>query len=251
MVFPAFLALTKCCFLFRLNLNSNSKIGISKQLLEKRSKSTMPEESKKNRILDAATMEIAESGYANATMAQIAKRAEVSSGLIYFYFPKGKLQVLLSITIRFWKTLNERMENNLASISDPIARVTEIARAVEVMLIKDKNKLYLSKVLFEELPRLFMMKDEELRDTRREITIENRKFIALLDSIIKDGQERGVFDNSLKPSAIRQVLYGAIEMLLYGLFIEASRNERLGYSKADVKKTLDKLIKNFLCAKPQ
>ncbi|MBI9076971.1 MAG: TetR/AcrR family transcriptional regulator [Desulfatibacillum sp.] len=206
--------------------------------------------SKENRILDAATLEIAENGYANATMARIAKRANVSSGLIYFYFPKGKLQVLLSITVRFWKILNERLENQLASISDPVARITELARLAEFMLVRDNNRLYLAKVLIEELPRLFMISDDELKDTRMEITVENRKFINTIDTIIRDGQNQGVFDGSLKPSAMRQVLYGATEMLLYGLFIKASRNEDLGYGKADVKKTLDSLIRKFLCKNP-
>lgn len=218
------------------------------QSIRKRNQYAMAGKSKQNRILDAATLEIAENGYTNATMAHIGKRAGVSSGLIYFYFPKGKLQVLLSITIRFWKTLNEALEKKLARISNPVDQITEVARLVETMLVSDKNRLYLSKVLIEELPRLFMMKDEQLKDTRREITIENRRFIATVDSIIKNGQARGVFDASLKPSAVRQVLYGAIEMLLYGLFIKASRNEKLGYCKADVRKTVDRLIIKFLCA---
>lgn len=210
----------------------------------------MTEQTKENRILDAATLEIAENGYANATMARIAKRANVSSGLIYFYFPKGKLQVLLSITVRFWKVLNDRLETQLESISDPVARITEVARLAEFMLVRDNNRLYLAKVLIEELPRMFMINDEELKDTRMEITIQNRKFIHTIDSIIKDGQDQGIFDRDLNPSAVRQVLYGAVEMLLYGLFIKASRNEDLGYGKDDVKHTLDMLIRKFLCKTP-
>ena len=204
-------------------------------------------QSKENRILDAATLEIAENGYANATVARVAKRANVSSGLIYFYFPKGKLQVLLSITVRFWKILNERLEHQLSKLTDPVERITEVARLAEFMLVRDNNRLYLAKVLIEELPRMFMINDDELKDTRMEITIQNRKFIHTVDSIIKDGQDQGVFDNALNPCAVRQVLYGAVEMLLYGLFIKASRNEDLGYSKEDVKSTLDMLIRKFLC----
>ncbi len=210
----------------------------------------MNDQSKENRILDAATLEIAENGYANATMANIAKRADVSSGLIYFYFPKGKLEILLSITVRFWRILNERLEKQLSTISSPEEQITEVAHLAEFMLVRDNNRLYLAKVLIEELPRLFMINDEELKDTRREITVENRRFIHTIDSIIKRGQGHGIFDASLNPSAMRQVLYGATEMLLYGLFIKASRNEDLGYGKADVKDTLDKLIHKFLCQNP-
>jgi len=208
----------------------------------------MSDKSKQNRILDAATLEIAENGYANATMARIGKRAGVSSGLIYFYFPKGKLQVLLSITIRFWKILNKDLEKKLARTPDPVKQITQVLRLAENQLISDKKKLYLAKVMIEELPRMFMLKDEQLKDTRREITIENRKFIASIDSIIKNGQDTRVFDTSLKASAIRQVLYGSIEMLLYGLFMQESRNEKQGYCKADVRKTMDRLIKNFVYA---
>ena len=55
---------------------------------------------KKNTILNAATKIFAEKGYQYATIAEVAKEAGVSTGLVYSYF-KNKLDLLLSVVLLF------------------------------------------------------------------------------------------------------------------------------------------------------
>ena len=45
-----------------------------------------PRTDKKNRIIEAAVMVFAQKGYASATIADIAARAEIGKGTIYEYF---------------------------------------------------------------------------------------------------------------------------------------------------------------------
>ena len=63
------------------------------------------EDSKKKRILDAATKVIAENGYQYATISAIAKEAGMSTGLIYSYF-ENKLDLLFSIVMLFLQNIN-------------------------------------------------------------------------------------------------------------------------------------------------
>ena len=45
-------------------------------------------EAKRKRVLDAATDEFATYGFENTSIQQIAKRAEISVGSVYKYFPE-------------------------------------------------------------------------------------------------------------------------------------------------------------------
>ena len=52
------------------------------------------ETTSKRRILEAASKIFAEKGYDGARVDEIAKRAAVNKALIYYYFPKGKEELL-------------------------------------------------------------------------------------------------------------------------------------------------------------
>ena len=68
---------------------------------------------KKNTILNSATKIFAEKGYQYATIAEVAKEAGVSTGLVYSYF-KNKLDLLLSVVLQFWQNINkENQELNI------------------------------------------------------------------------------------------------------------------------------------------
>jgi AcrR family transcriptional regulator len=58
--------------------------------------SRLPSAERQAQILDAAVEEFAERGFAGARMAAVAKRAGVTKGLLYHYFPGGKLDLFRS-----------------------------------------------------------------------------------------------------------------------------------------------------------
>jgi AcrR family transcriptional regulator len=57
-------------------------------------KRTEDDQTSKRRILDASAKVFAERGYDGARVDEIAKRASVNKALIYYYFPKGKEELL-------------------------------------------------------------------------------------------------------------------------------------------------------------
>src|SRR3954468_4424224 len=82
---------------------------------------------KRDAILRAAIDTFAASGFFNAQVADIARRAGVAAGTVYLYF-RGKDDLLVSI---FERTMQEAIaegRRNIEGVKDPIARLREIAR---------------------------------------------------------------------------------------------------------------------------
>ena len=200
---------------------------------------------KKSMILDAATKIFAEKGYQYATISEVAKEAGISTGLLYSYC-KNKLDLLLSVVLLFWENINQTNQEKLTSIRDPFDKLVVVLHNIEDSLIKDKKALYLIKVLNEALPHIIMIKEKELQEKRQSIILENRKLLDTIDEIIIEGQKRGVFDNSLNPGVLRQILCGSIEMLINGLFFQTHCNEKMGYDLVDAHKGVVRLIEKFI-----
>ncbi|MBO6755067.1 MAG: transcriptional regulator BetI [Roseibium sp.] len=83
-------------------------------------------EAERRRTLIAATVDaIHERGYCDVTMAQIAKRAGVSGGLVHHYF--GSKDRLLAATMRhLLKDLGDGIRARLAEAETPRARISAI-----------------------------------------------------------------------------------------------------------------------------
>jgi len=196
-------------------------------------------------IFDAATKIFAERGYQYATISEVAKEAGMSTGLLYSYF-KNKLDLLLSLVLLVWQNINQTNQGKLTSMRDPFDKLVVVLHNIEDSLIKDKKELYLIKVLNEALPHIVMIKEKELQEKRQSIILENRKLLDTIDEIIIEGQKRGVFDTTLSPSVLRQILCGAIEKLINGLFFQTHCNEEMGYDLDDAHKGVVRLIEKFI-----
>lgn len=203
------------------------------------------EDIKKTKILEAATKVFAKKGYQYATISEIAKEAGISTGLTYSYF-ENKLDMLLSIILLFLQKLNQVNQEKLKTVESPLDKLYTILHNFEQCLMKNERALYLVKVLNEALPHIVMIKGVSLQEKRHEIILQNRNLIDTIDGIITDGQKKGVFDTSLNPSVMRQVLCGSIERVVYGLFYTTYSGEDIGYNEADGHKSIIRLIDKFI-----
>jgi TetR/AcrR family fatty acid metabolism transcriptional regulator len=205
----------------------------------------MSKDTKKLKILGSATQIFAEKGFQYATMAEIAEKAGISTGLTYSYF-KNKLDVLLSIILDFLQRINLQNKTALESAPSPLDKIYIIFHNFEDLLLKDEENLCLVKVLNEGLPHLVMISDQTLQEKRRNIIEENKKLIRTMDLILAEGQNNGEFDKTLSPSVLRQVLCGSIERVIYGLFFSRFSGEDIGYKKKDAGEAIDRLINKFI-----
>ena len=195
--------------------------------------------------MNAAAKVFAEKGFQYATMADIAESAGISTGLTYSYF-KNKLDVLLSIIIDFLQTTNQQNALRLNSSTDPFEKIYTVFHTFEDLLMRDDGNPYLIAVLNEGLPHLVMISDRDLQEKRQNIIEENRKLIQTIDAIIAEGQQKGLFDSALSPAVMRQVLCGAVERVIYGLFFSTRSGEDMGYKRADASKAIERLINTFI-----
>lgn len=200
---------------------------------------------KKQTLLDASMKVFAEKGYHYATVEEIAREAGVAKGSVHAYF-ENKLDILLTLLLSFWQTINETNTARLACEQDPVRALKAVFATFQDLLLSDARSLYWGKILQEGLPELHTHKSEALRDKQRSIEREGKKLAGTIDAVIRDGQEKGRLKKTVKAAVLRQILGGSSQLLVYGLFMQVSGNAGIGYDAKDVQNALDQLIDMFV-----
>ena len=201
-------------------------------------------EAKKQIILDAAIKVFAEKGYHYATVEEIAQEAGIAKGSVHAYF-ENKLDILLTLILLFWQKVNAANTAKQSQIHEPVAALKAIFSTFQEILLQDERSLYWGKILQEGLPKLHTHKSEELRNKQLAIEREGQKLGRTIDAVIRTGQDTGCIKKTVKSQVLRQILGGASQLLVYGLFMKFSSNAGIGYDKKDVKNALDLLIEMF------
>jgi TetR/AcrR family fatty acid metabolism transcriptional regulator len=204
------------------------------------------EDEKRVKILDAATKVFAEKGFQYAKITDIVKESGISTGMIYTYF-RNKLDILLSLIVLFLQRINQLNQEQLQSIHDSKQKLHAVLHSFETLLIKDDKSLTIVKVLNEALPHIMVIPEKDLQEKRQEIIEGNQKLINTIDDIILEGQQKGVFNDTLRYSVLRQMLCGTIEMLIYGLFFQTFSKEEIGYEQGEAHAAVVQLIDRFIC----
>ncbi len=205
------------------------------------------EDTKRDRILDSATKVIAEKGYEYATISEIAKEAGMSTGLIYSYF-ENKMDVLFSIVVTFLKDMNRMNREGLQKLEEPFGRLHFVVNNFEALLSKDEKALYRVKVITDARGQIVMNKDEKLEEKKKQIILENREFAATIERIVTEGQTSGVFDKTLEPTAVRQIISGAVERVIFGLLYRMGNGDEVKYNAQDGHDAISRMIDKFLSA---
>lgn len=160
----------------------------------------MSREDKRKRIIDAAVDVFAEKGFFGARVSEIAERAGVADGTIYLYF-KSKDEILISL-------FEEKMAEILARFHAMLAEVQDTEEKMRRYIIEHLT-------LVSEQPRLMQVLTVELRQSARFMKDYAphafAKYLALVGSILEEGQKKGVFRKNLEPSVFRRALFGAID----------------------------------------
>lgn len=213
----------------------------------KKSKSKQPDETYNN-ILNAATELFAEKGFVATSIADIAKKTKIATGSIYNRFRiSPKSDIMLSITLRFWEGVNRSVEDSLTRSTETSStgRLNIIFGVLKLTLYENKPALYLAKALHEPVPRFFTKKERGLLKKQHAIEEENNKFLTVVGNIIGEGQKTGEF-KTLPLIAVRQMLYGTFEKLVFQLFLE-QRKKEVSFTKDEVDETLHFLIDSIKC----
>src|ERR1700674_2524022 len=102
-------------------------------------------QTKRERILRAATDVFAQNGYFNAKVSDVAKSAGVADGTIYLYFD-GKEDILITIFREHTRNYLQSLERDLSTISRPEDRLRVAIRHHMETLGRDRALAIVSQV---------------------------------------------------------------------------------------------------------
>jgi len=159
-------------------------------------------EARKDNVIDAALHVFAQKGYADTTMTDIAKKAGVSTPVLYEYF-KTKEDLLFAIPEKFTAEPIKIAEYVAPYLRGAEAKIRALVQGY--LTIYDENPHYASLVMLE------------LKTNRRFLKTKAygmvKKVAGGLLDVIKEGIQDGTFKEDTDAFLIRSMLLGTIEHL--------------------------------------
>ncbi|MEC0210916.1 TetR/AcrR family transcriptional regulator [Paenibacillus ehimensis] len=185
---------------------------------------------KYNLILDAALKVIAENGYHNAQVSRIAKEAGVADGTIYLYF-KNKEDILISL---FQKKLGDLVGQFHSSINETDSADEALRKICEIHYTMLEQNVDLAFVTQIELRQSSL-------ELRKEIGLVVKTYIELIEKVLRQGIEEGIFRANLDVKLTRLLVFGSMDEVVTSWLI-AGRKYSLA---AQVDKTVEFFIQGL------
>jgi TetR/AcrR family transcriptional regulator, fatty acid metabolism regulator protein len=158
---------------------------------------------KYQRILDAAVLVIAEHGYFQARVSEIAERAGVADGTIYLYF-KNKEEILKAAISSAFTEFLSRARAELKQIHDPAAQLSHLARLHLAALGANRA---MAAVFQTELRHSAKFLAEFSRTQLKE-------YFNLIREIVIRGQESGAFRRGISDKIVANCFFGALDEMV-------------------------------------
>ena len=140
---------------------------------------------RKRQITRAAYEIIAEKGYNNFTMMDIAKRAGVSSGLIHHYF-KDKENMLVTLLREMQQNIRQSLERSIEPVADPRKKLEIFMDQAFGLVENEKEYIY---VTFDFLTQIKF--NERMQRILSKLYRGYRETIVM---ILKEGKDTGIFN---------------------------------------------------------
>ena len=157
---------------------------------------------KKERILKAATRVFAQNGFFHSKISQIAKLAQVADGTIYLYF-KNKDDILISL---FEEEMSAIIKNVKTEIAKESGFENKIKKFITIHLsFMEQNR---------EMAEVFQI---ELRQSHKFMKdysgTKINDYLNIISSIITQGQKDGEVKSDIDPGIAKRILFGALDEL--------------------------------------
>ena len=155
-------------------------------------------------ILDAAKRAFAEKGFEGTSIAEIARTAQISDGLVYRYF-RNKRELLYEVLRKFYERILLDLETQVFKHDTFPARLEALIRRHLEVFVSDTD-----------LCRLFISEVRTASDYEGSSIQElNRLYTSVLIRIVKDAVKTGEVRPEVNPKLLRDVIFGAIEHLAW------------------------------------
>ena len=170
---------------------------------------------KKQRIRDAAVVEIARRGYHQTTVAMIARRAGVADGTIYLYF-KNKEEILVSLFDHALGRFIAEGTERLALLEGAEPKLRSIVEQHLTLVGQDRDLAIIAQV--ELRHSLHFM--EEL--SRAQVG----QYLGIITEVIEEGRRDGTFRADLDPVLAAKAVFGVLDEMATD-WVLSRRNTRL------------------------
>ena len=158
---------------------------------------------KYQRILEAAVEVIAENGFFNARVSDIAQRAGVADGTIYLYF-KSKDQILMAAISNAFGAFLDLARSEVKSIAEPREQLRRLALLHLTSLGSNRN--------------LAIVFQTELRQSARFLAQfsqhQLKQYFDLIREVVRAGQNTGVFRHDLSDKIVANCFFGSLDEMV-------------------------------------
>lgn len=154
-------------------------------------------------IVDAAVVVIAQYGYHQAKVSKIAKQAGVADGTIYLYF-KNKESILITLFEEKMGNFTERIREEIAGNRDAISKLLTLVKTHFEFMSRDLN--------------LAIVTQLEVRQTNIDLRLKInevlKEYLHIIDSILLEGVNEGLFDKELDIRIARKMVFGTLDEVI-------------------------------------
>jgi TetR/AcrR family fatty acid metabolism transcriptional regulator len=155
-------------------------------------------------ILEAAKRAFSENGYEATSIADIARVAQISDGLVYRYF-RNKRELLYEVLKKFYERI-------LLDLEIQVFKYALFPARLEALILRHLQVF----VSDTDLCRLFISEVRTASDYEGSPIQElNRLYTSVLIRIVKDAVKAGEVTPHVNPRLLRDVIFGAIEHLAW------------------------------------
>jgi TetR/AcrR family fatty acid metabolism transcriptional regulator len=155
---------------------------------------------KYHRIINAATKVFAKRGFFHAKVSDIAKEAHVADGTIYLYF-ENKDDILISL-------FEEQMQVVLGNMMEEISKEKDAVKKIEKFALTHLKLIELNKNVAEIIQVELRQSSKFMKEYKNERFLQ---YLNLIDDIIKEGQEQGIFKKEIMPGIAKRAFFGALD----------------------------------------
>jgi TetR/AcrR family fatty acid metabolism transcriptional regulator len=172
-------------------------------------------------IIDAALKVFSTKGYASTRMADIAREADMSYGLVYHYF-ENKEKLFDAIVEDWWTGFYDELEMLKKSDMSTEEKLVEIIRYILKVYEKKPNQI---SIFVTEVSRGFVYHaDSKGKD-------KFNKLFSLCQDIMSEGQQNGFLRKDIQANYLTYLFLGSIDTFLSVLIlgnekITAARQKR-------------------------
>ena len=174
-----------------------------------------PRNDKNKRIIDAAVMVFAQKGYASATIADIAARAEIGKGTIYEYFA-SKEDLFFAVFEWFKIQTRDAAKVNIAVLGG------SASKRLEALSDSFMGRWLEIKDVFTLTMEFWAASSSSQMQDRFKANFRNtyQEFRDIVKSLIQEGIERGEFRSDINPDSVAAALVGAWDALFLQAWFE-------------------------------